>query len=433
MRPGPHPWATDDTYTTAPDAGSDNKLETTDMLRDEGAHRSERLGPDLLNWQLNREYLSQQMAAKMMASNFTREDIATLFAGDSIDGSTHLQDADGIHILTYAFDAAGNINEIDGEDARSWSSPASNPISAAGAGNVTDLYADANDANGRRTIVAESSLTDQVYTKADFTAGAWSVPGGLPGFDWLSVCSDRDTAGDAGTQGKWLIGEDGQGGGSIPEVWASTDDCANFAKVTGFPSWAVGQDIRAIFHSCHPAGALGPDDPGNPHWLVFSTLNVASSADGVSWTSIAEYHKIPGQKGAAYSRTSRRWVTAFLTGGTATVYYSDDNGATWLAGQALPNYTTGDTRVVCDGYGTFMIHDSSGNYVWVSSDEGMTWTCVRLQANTIVGALNSSILEVGCAETLNDWKEHGQFPTFFTVIMRDDSTGEIQAHRSLVY
>jgi hypothetical protein len=431
MRPGFWTWAKDNLFSTLPDIGSNTKAELLSVFKDEGLHAFEQIGPDFMNWVLNRAGLAREFSAKLWAGNLFREPGTALFAADTMEATSHFQDAVDSTILAYYHDAAGNLNEARGYQARLWSGAmASNPIAAAVLG-ITEVDADVNEASGQRGLVCAATAADRVYTANGFGGGAWGLLAVGSGKHWRSIGSDRDTAGAAGTAGKWLIGDSGNGGAIQSVVYASVDDMTTFAVVAGFTALAlgVGEQIRCIQHSTHPVGALGPDDLGNPTWMILTDTQVCYSADGVTWANVASPSAVvPTKKGCAYSRTSGRWVIPEDNG---DIHYSDDNGATWTTiATALKGSVGASMQIKCDGYGTFMVVDDAGGYYWVSTDDGLTWTA--FYHATPVAGWDTKELEVGMAE-VNNWNEAGDFPTFFAVLFNDDAAPSLDTHRSLVY
>lgn len=361
--------------------------------------------------------------AMIFALNFFKEPDGAFFSGDTLGATCHFADSASIRICAYYFDGSGNINEIVSDQGRGvpsgataskgWRAPASNPIIASAVA-FTAMDADANDADGQRCIVALGSSKGQVRTKNGFAAGAWSQPTGVSSFHWSCIGCDRDTAGDAGTNGKWLIGED-NGGAAAPVVYASTDACASFASVAGFPTLAVSEEIRFIGHTT---------DPDNPSWLILTDTRALVSADGVTWSDQAHgFGFTPSRKAAAYSRSSQRWI---VPGNSSDVFYSDDNGENWTQiTSAWPAFAGFATRIKCDGYGTFVAMDNSRDYLFVSVDEGLTWTVVDLP--DFAAGWDTSELEVGLSET-----NPGTFPTFFVVMINDDGAPLLETFRSLL-
>jgi len=438
MRPGPHPWCTNAVWAAGPDVGSDAKIETTDALREEGYYRQQRPGPDTLNWQMNRGYLAHQFAAKMFAANYTATYPPTGagLAGDFLLASAHHEGVAGLGLNVYFYIAdtigAGASTVITGQNGHNWSQAAGpNPGQA-----VNTMDADHDDDNDTRLIAfdtAGAGAGDFIYHKIGVGAWGASVFGAPPGFDWMTVGCDRNTAG--GAAALWVIGNDPGVGPATPDLYTSTDPSvvgfvvnASFGALVGM----AGEAVHSIGHTCHPAGALGPDDVGNPSWLALTDTFAITSADGVTWVNEGA-HLLGATittKGAAYSRTAGRWV-APVSGGAGAVRYSDDNGTSWTTfANTLPNCVGITFQIQCDGYGTFVIMDN-GTQLWVSSDDGESWMETDIK-RTLVG---QEMLEVGFTPA-NNWNTPGDYPTYFCVGVAEPAAGpppEFEAFRSLVY
>ncbi len=429
MRPGPHPWATNAAWAAGPDAGSDAKTETPDVLREDGLYRSSRIGSDTFNWQLNRGHLAHQFAAKMFAANWTLEDtdLAVGVANDQLMASCQHTNANGSYVSYFVADsAAGGASTVKvGVNGRTWAAGGAagpNPGAA-----TTSMDADNDDDADVRVIVFNAPLAnDQIYDSS--ALGAWNLtPMGGAGLNWSAIGCDRNTAG--GAAALWLTGDDAGGGNAV--LYSSTDPVGvGFANVATFP--AVAEPVIQIAHTCHPASALGPDDAGNPSWLIFTTTRVLVSADGAAWSNQAHgFTGAPTKKGAAYSRTTGRWIAPDPGGGGA-VWYSDDNGVTWAdvgGANALSGATGTIFQCACDAYGTFVILDDAGR-LWVSSDDGMNWT--RIVGPYSIASFTEQELECA-AFSDNDWEDHGAMPTFFSVGTYDNAAQDFEAIRSLVY
>jgi len=432
MRPGPHPWATNNLYVGGPDVGSNSKTETIALLREDGYYPERRPAPDLLNWQLNRNFLAHQYASSLFAANWFNQDTnaAFLAANDQCVATNCVIDtATGLNISAYFADTvvAGNLVEVRGVGGVSWSTVASSPVVALpGAVVIVDSDADDSIAGGQRGVVANSAGgTDQVYTANGWGGGAWGASAivGAPALNFQAIGCDRNTPGAANAT--WLIGDDAGGGNGA--LYVSTNAGANYAAVPG-PGWpAVAEPILFIGHTCHPAGALGPDDAGNTSWLIFTTTRVLYSADGATWANNAHPAAgyTPAKKAAAYSRTAGRWVMPENNG---DVHYSDDHGASWTTLATALVGTVGATmQCRCDAYGTFVVMDDVTR-VWISTDDGLNWSRIRFNVQTST----SEELEAGFYSQ-NDWDTHGQFPTFFTVVSHNDGTTTRECWRSLGY
>jgi hypothetical protein len=442
MRPGRHPWAENNTYAGGPDAGSNSKTETTTLLRDDGYYRTRRPAPDLLNWQLNRGGLAHQFAAKMLVSNLTQTDNLAFPAGNEIlDASCSMVNATtGMTISLFFIDAAPiEVIERFSRDGVNWAVPGSSPVTGGLANAILSIDADSDGTAYRCLAISNAPGTNQIWYNNNFAASPWLLAA-VAGVarDWLCIGSDRNTAG--GAQPLWMIGDSGTGGTVAPRIYGSAVAAApaNFADVgAGLAAIAVGNQINFVGHTCHPAGALGPDDAGNPSWLALSTAPAGAglalvSADGATWSQQA--HGLGAwqisNKSAAYSRTAGRWVVIDTAGGT---WYSDDNGVTWAAGVTLPMialFPGTAPQIKCDGYGTFVISDVAANLIWVSTDEGITWTAIELDG--ITAAATAMAVEVGFDQNSN-WNTPGTHPTFFTVSAATPATPLLETYRTLVY
>jgi hypothetical protein len=371
----------------------------------------------------------------MLVSNWFLTDQSAVIAGDFLGASTHVTSSAGTYINCIFNDAAGNQLEYYGLNGTVWAIPASSPLPAAGVAISTqDLAGD----DGLRRVAATYALLgpDLVYQANGFGAGAWGAVvwgGGAPVKYWRAVGCDRNTAG--GASARWLIGDSGSFGAIPPVVWTSTNG-VNFSAVATFPVLAVGEQVRFIDHTCHPAGALGPDDVGNPSWLILTDNRCLVSADGATWSDQAHgFGVLPtDHKTAAYSRSSRRWVAVLGGASAGNVAYSDDNGATWTINVGvLPNVTGASyPSIVCDGYGTFVANDD-GQDLWVSTDEGITWTQIMLDGYPgVTAGYDRTLLEVG-VDASNNWNAPGAHPTFFTFMAHDTAAPLFEAFRSLIY
>jgi hypothetical protein len=430
-------WASLDLYTTPPSVGVATKFEPTATLRNEGFHGNDKVGPGFVNHMLNRLALSQQFMAKMMAGNYSLKDSGNFPAGgEKLGVGVSMQSPTSGMTLSWLFypsGGAGNIVERATWDGGAYFIPVASPVAAV-AGAIAALDAE-SDGNIYRVCVASGPpLTDQIFYNNDFAATPWLGAGtGGAAKDWLSVGCDRNTAG--GANPLWLIGDSGAGGTIAPVLYgnAAAATPAVFANVATFPVLAIGNQIDFIGHTNHPAGALGPNDSGNPSWLVLTTAPAGAgrslvSADGATWSDQA--HGLGAwqinKKSAAYSRTASRWVVVDTNGNT---FYSDDNGVTWAAGVTipLPAAPMVNPQIVCDGYGTFVIGEQTSR-MWVSTDDGITWS--RLEIPPTTGFTDSELCVA--FDEGNDWNTPGDHPTWFAKAYQN--TGVLfEAFHSLLY
>jgi hypothetical protein len=448
-KPGFHPWAKDDVWTAGPDVGSDTKAAPPDANRDEGYYRQRRPGPDVFNWQINRNSLIQDTLARLQAANYqhVRTDTTDYGTGAPVGKlmtSCHFGDANlrnTICTLIFYDAAAGaeQILEYGGINGVTWSAPGANPVFAApGAGVPTFLDADGSDADHR--IVCHDNAVDRVRYN---TGGAWAnitFTAGAPTYYWLSLACDRNTAG--GASAHWVISAFVAAGASAA-VWSSTDGI-NFAAEAGF-STANGVTPEGTYHSNHPAGALGPDDVGNPTWLVLGQDSAYRSTDHATWSSaVALGYDCRNNRSAAYSRPARRWVVAHSDTDFGDVSYSDDNGATWtyLAG-ALPveagHIAAGvEAHIAGDGYGTFVVTRHTRTAVadgkfWISVDEGLTWSLGEFPDDAMAqwGSDDGYIIEP-CFQAANDVDGQPLAAGYFIFAGYNDSVPETRIFRSLL-
>jgi hypothetical protein len=445
-KPGDHPWAKDDVWTAGPDIGVNTKAAPPDANRDEGYYRQRRPGPDVLNWQLNRNALIQQTVARLAGMNYTPQITSTVDYNSvgALRAACHFGDAalrNSLCTLVFYNNLAGadNILEFGGINGVTWTAPGSNPVFAGAiGGNPAFLDADGSDADHR--IVLHNNAVDQVRYN---TGGAWAnitYTAGAPNYFWQAVGCDRNTAG--GATAHWLIGAY-TGAGTSAAIWSSTDGIA-FAVEAGF-STAVGANVDCIQHSLHPAGALGPDDVGNPAWIVISGNNAYRSTDHSTWLGpVALGYNSSTSRAVAYSRPSRRWVVAHSDTDFGDISYSDDNGATWtyLAG-ALPveaghSVAGMEAHIAGDGYGTFIVirHDrnavADGKF-WISVDEGLTWSLGEFLDDTMAqwGTDDGYVIEP-CFQVANDVDGTPLAAGYFIFAGYNDSTPETRIFRSLL-
>jgi len=336
----------------------------------EGYYAQIRPAPQVLNSLLHRNGLAQMAASRMRASSLLLSDgTGANLVGATLDAYAYDQ-VNGWHFGFY-MDPAGPpwVLCTYTRGITYWAAPISCNMLVSAADRL-----DADGDNTGRIMVLSHLAAGGAQVRHADALGVWSAPGAgwAAGQQWYAIACDRATSGAANAL--WLVGD--RPGGAAASLAGS-----NVAP-PGLPTWAAviyggvaGEDVMGIWHSLHPAGALGPSDPGNPTWLVVSQNRAWRSGDGAAWNNAA--HGLAGtfdRRSAAYSRTTQRWVIT-LGNIAGDVAYSDDNGATWvLIAGALANAAGGAAvDLVCDGYGTFIAQD--GNTFWVSSDEGMTWEC----------------------------------------------------------
>lgn len=441
MKPGPMPWATSDTYAAGPDIGSSNKLEPGATEQTDGLYAGYQVGPDTINWVLNRLHHLQRSVARLQALNYelTVTD-TTDYQGGSLLASCHnVMTAGQRNIwLFYSDVAIGSIKEMHSSDGgQTWDTPASSPVTAVALGLL-----DADGDESTRRIVTNDGGNDLVRYNTLTGGATWATivfTAGAPGLNWRAVGCDRNTAGGAAAM--WCIGDDAGGGSSV--LWTSADGI-NFAVEAGWPGATVTEPIRGIFHSCHPVDGLGPSDPGNPHWLVVSDTYTTRSVDGAVWIETAHALALGGgtlhRRSAAYSRTTGRWVIALPAATGGDIAYSDDLGVSWTTlASALPAFGGAgfEPSICCDGYGTFLITTNAGEggdtRCYISTDDGLTWTQLQLpSANYGVGAggLDGVVCEAAVDEAAHA-DETSDAVTAFVIALYDDSGPETEIFRSL--
>lgn len=318
--------------------------------------------------------------------------IARIFGCNLVPTDTQLVNAVGKQLTSFVYDelndwptffwhnAAGSqVHETVTRGGEIW--PAISLVYS-GAGTITGLDAAASQ-QGRRNVVV-SGINDIV--RQDLNGAGWGActfTGGAPGKNWISIGCDRDATGGGY---KFLIGDDGAGP-AAPVVWASTNG-TSYTAVGTFPTLTAGYQIAGIFHTQHPVDALGPDDPGNPSWLIIVTnasggvVAILRSTDGATWTQAAVSWAGTGvfTRAAAYSRLGQRWVVAMQGAALGDVRYSDDNGATWTTVSSAFVPTSSTIQMACDGLGTFIAWakgaTSSDSEFFISVDNGETWESV---------------------------------------------------------
>lgn len=437
-KPGPHPWATNDTFSAGPDIGSDAKTVPLAAHMEDGYYRGRRPAPDILNWQLNRNYLTHLSVARLQAANYQHIVTDTTdYSTGRLVASSHYTSSSGNYMRTSLYFANGstsNLQELWSENGADWTAATSDPVLSSLGSNPT-IGADGEDSNHR--IVTGSWGGGTGYNKVVYHtqhSGVWTAvtfSGGAPANAlWHDVACDRDTAGNATAH--WCITAYVSGSSAL--LWSSTDGIT-FSVESGF-STASGWNPTGIYHSCHPAGALGPGDAGNPIWLVSSGDQVYRSADHVTWTGPVYIGGATGQRGLAYSKLSRRWVAAHSYNNGGDISYSDDNGATWTTiSNALPGAASADDhRIAGDGYGTFVVvaENALTNAMWVSVDEGLTWSMVRVPDDTMAGWVSDDGYIIEPAFFASDVDNTPAGCGFFVYAGYNDNTPETRIFRSLV-
>jgi hypothetical protein len=235
---------------------------------------------------------------------------------------------------------------------------------------VADSDCENNNTDYRRIVVVDDGAgADEIYTtNAIPSAYAKVTFGGAPpatGYDWRAVGCDQNSA-------IWLIGSAVV---NVPPltsfVYRSTNG-TNFTNVAGWPGTTVNEDIQFIKHSNHNVGDLGPDDPGNPHWLVVSATYAYTSADGLTWNGAAHGLGVtPHARSIAYCKTSGRWI--WPLSGTPNVAYTEDNGLTWSTwANVLPIQTWNSCK--SNFYGTVMAGTVGGSIMALSVNDGDSWS-----------------------------------------------------------
>lgn len=445
-KPGYFKWAESDAYA-AIDIGSDNKLEPQATGQTDGFYRGYRPGPDTVNWLMNRLAHAQRGLARIQVMNHKLILTDTTdYQGGRLIASCHTSMGTGLRdiFLFYNDPVVGSIAEYHSADGgATWSTPTSSPVFAPGVAGGLVIDAD-GDGSTRRIVVADDgAIADLVRYATAIAGGSWTAvtfTAGAPTLAWRSVGCDRDTAAAGAAQ--WCIGDDAGGGSSV--LWSSVDGI-NFAVDAAWPGATVTEPLHGIYHSCHPVGGFGPSDLGNPTWLVLSDTYATRSADGAAWTAAAHGLALGGgsfgHRSAAYSRAGNRWVVVLPAAAGGDVAYSDDNGATWTTlASALPNFPgAGFEPSICgDGYGTFLVttagDSGSDTRVYISTDNGGTWTTLRLPSANYAagaGALDGVVCEAAVDEGA-DVDEISDAVTAFVIGLYDDSDPETEIFRSLL-
>lgn len=440
MRPGYIPFATNDTYVAGPDIGDNTKTAPLTVHREDGYYRGRRPAPDTWNWITNRYSLLEEQMARLQATNYVTADSSVL-AYTTMNASCHNFNTVSTTLnqeVSFFFynGGAGTVVEQLGANGMIWTTPG--VVAAGGIAGIVAMDAEGSNSYHKIVVIDDGVINDLVRYQAG--AAAWATvtfTAGAPGLDWRSVGNDRDTAGSGNDL--WLIGDDAGGGNSV--MWSSTDGIT-FGVLATWPGATVTEPIHGIYHSCHPAGALGPDDAGNPTWLALSDTYSTYSADGATWT--AKAHGLNtgagsfNSRSAAYSRNARRWVVVHPDSQFGTVSYSDDNGDTWTTtASALPSAVAGAGRsphIACDGYGTFIVVEGAAGVdaqrVWISTDEGITWTAFIVD---ITGSTMEGLEIEACVEEDKDVDEPGTCGQFFCIgYFESGGGGLFQGLRSLL-
>jgi hypothetical protein len=329
--------------------------------------------------------LQRFMARMLVGSMVALSDMSVSYGDDGLKASCHGRGYNGrSEVCFFTARASGDaecsmlLPDTSLSSVDTFSTPSS--------GVLMDADHENKGENSHIVVTLDHAADEVYYTQVpeDPTSGTFSgvtFTAGAPGYTWKAVGCDRNTAG--GASAKWIICTDSSVGGTDTAAFSSTDG-ENFDEETGWPGATVTDDVNFVGHTCHPSGALGQDDSGNPYWLAITATHTVLSQDGSTWDEYTHGLSVGGgafnARSAAYSKTSRRWIVPEAGTAFGNIAISEDNGKTWsTTTNALPHdlSTLAAMRpcIASNGYGIFIVwlRDQANRKMWVSVDEGETW------------------------------------------------------------
>jgi hypothetical protein len=189
----------------------------------------------------------------------------------------------------------------------------------------------------------------------------------------------------ASTSGWILIEHDWIGRWVIADLDGVMKKCngagAAFTALSTPPAWG-GAAPLVLKHS---------HDPLNPIWIALTGGFVSHSADGNVWSAAVahDWSAAPSPGQVAYSARSQAWIGVDANG---TLYRSSDDGQTWseistgspAAMSTIIEFSTLNQALISsDGLGGWVVvytADTAQTEVFVSADDGETWSQVELPA-----------------------------------------------------
>jgi hypothetical protein len=174
--------------------------------------------------------------------------------------------------------------------------------------------------------------------------------------------------------------------------WVLVDASNNYRKTdtAGVASTAAAAspgfllNTYRVLHTHHPADTLYDGDPGNQLWVAVTGVAISTSVDGDTWTTSVGLSAIGftgSLKDLAYSAYETKLIALSHDGSDFYVNTSTDNGASWTAVKLNTPFATGFGKIACDGSGHWAIIASDGTAdprIYVSIDNGDTWIRVNM-------------------------------------------------------
>ena len=207
------------------------------------------------------------------------------------------------------------------------------------------------DRNTGTYVLAVDVATKQLYLSND-AGRSFAVPSDLSGVTSFIDCSMSD-------DGSVMYGVALFAYGSADAVWKSTDRGASWTSLTtGLGPTDIG------IYSCDCSGDGDKVVVGGLHRVI------VSANGGSSWTDVSAGLSFPNGSGFYVSRFSRD-ANHLVMANNADVWYSADDGATWLHRTAFPTGHYYRGAAFSDDSATLLVSDYLG-HLWLSTDYGAT-------------------------------------------------------------
>ncbi len=211
------------------------------------------------------------------------------------------------------------------------------------------------DHDGAGSMAADGAAGGPAY--CDVAGGGWLVP-----VAWIAAGQHGIIRHDRA--GLWLVGKNITTS-NLVEILRSTGPLVAFAAPATPPGFIGGGTLYCLEHS---------HDAGNPLWVALTGNQCSTSVDGNTWKEAAAHGLSKAPLSLAYSQFGATWIAALKDGSIAT----STDGVTWTKSTPFITGLAGalNAHIATGGLGDWVIvlANAGGLEIWVSADNGVTWT-----------------------------------------------------------